>query len=642
MLSKFWHKSGLIFINKYDILLSSMHTKIQMKILDTRIGKEFPLPKYATDGSAGLDLSACIDEKIILSPGETKLISTGIAIHICDPKVAALILPRSGLGHKYGIVLGNLVGLIDSDYQGPLMLSCWNRGDKPFEILPGERLAQLILVPILHADFTIVDEFTATARGDQGFGHTGRTDIMQKQISYQISQARESIFRAYDIRGIVGDTLTPDIVYTIGLAIGSEAQRRKLKEIAIGRDGRLSGPMLLEALAQGITASGCSIINIGEVPTPLLYYAAATLSRSGVMLTGSHNPPDYNGIKIVLGDETLYGAEIQKLYKRIQNQDFVFGRGDEKSVAIIDDYIKRVISDVKLAKKLKIVIDCGNGVGGKVAPTLFKSLGCEVIELFCNVDGNFPNHHPDPSVLKNLEDVINTVRKEKADLGLAFDGDADRVGVITDKGEIILPDRLLMYLAINLLKKYPGAIIPYDVKCTKHLATEIKKYGGQPLMTSTGHSLVKAKMKEVDALLAGEFSGHVFFKERWYGFDDGLYTAARLLELLSKENRSASQIFADLPNSINTPELKIPIKDDTKFDFMAKLVKQIKIPEATLTTIDGLRADFADGFGLVRASNTTPYLVARFEGDDEKALQRIEAIFKEKLLAMDPTLKLPF
>lgn len=620
-----------------------MHTNIQLKILDPLIGDKFPLPQYATDGSAGLDLYACIKEKVVISPNETILIPTGLAIYMADPRVAAIVLPRSGLGHKHGIVLGNLVGLVDSDYQGPLMISCWNRSDKPFEILPGERLAQLVIVPILRASFEIVDEFTATKRGVNGFGHTGRTNIMQEQAYKIVSSLDQSIFRAYDIRGVVGDTLTPDVVYTIGLAIGCAAKKRNSNKIVIGRDGRISGPSLLAALSKGILDSGCDVINIGEVPTPILYYATCTLgTNSGAMLTGSHNPPDYNGIKIVLAGETLYGDAIQDIYKQIISKDFCFGSGTETKVDIIDKYIERIVSDVKLSKPMKVVVDCGNGVGGKVAPTLFRRLGCEVIELFCDVDGRFPNHHPDPSVLNNLKDLIGAVKKEKADVGLAFDGDADRIGVITDNGGIILPDRLLMYFAIDVLKRNKGAIIAYDVKCTKHLAPEIEAHGGIPLMTPTGHSFVKAKMKEFNALLAGEFSGHTFFKERWFGFDDGLYTGARLLELLSASSSKSSEVFALIKDSVNTPELKISIADENKFSFIKQLVECTKIPDAKLITIDGLRVDFKDGFGLIRASNTTPYLITRFEGDDEKALERIKKIVKEKILAIDSSLKIPF
>lgn len=453
----------------------------------------------------------------------------------------------------------------------------------------------------------------------------------------------QSIFRAYDIRGIVDDTFTPDNIYTIGLAIGSEALSRGEHTIALGRDGRLSGPSLSQALQAGIAASGCNVINIGMVTTPVLYYAANTLNtRSGVMLTGSHNPPEYNGIKIVIGGETLFEAAILKLHQRIVSRDLHNGKGNIEEKAIIDDYTKRVVSDIKLQHPLKVVIDCGNGVGGVVAPNLFRELGCEVIELFCDVDGNFPNHHPDPSVPKNLQDIIAAIKKHNADVGFALDGDADRVGVVTNTGEAIASDRLLMFFALDILTRHPGAIIPYDVKCTRHLAMEVAKHGGKPLMTQTGHSLVKAKMKQVGALVAGEFSGHIFFKERWYGFDDGIYAAARCAELLSKDKRSSNDVFASLPNSVTTPELKIPVDDTKKFALMQEIVSKMRFgDEAEVSTIDGLRADFKNGFGLIRPSNTTPYLIMRFEGEDEAALKYITNLFKTKLLAIDFTLQLP-
>jgi phosphomannomutase/phosphoglucomutase len=454
----------------------------------------------------------------------------------------------------------------------------------------------------------------------------------------------QEIFRAYDIRGIVDEGFTDDNIYTIGLAIGSEALERGQHVIAVGRDGRISGPRLLEALVAGVLASGCDVVNVDEVTTPVLYYAAAIMeSQSGVMLSGSHNPPNYNGVKIVIGGETLYGDAIQKLYQQVVKQDFKTGSGKVQQVAIIDDYIKRVVSDVKLTHPLKVVIDCGNGVGGLVAPKLFREMGCDVIELYCEVDGNFPNHQPDPAVPKNLVDLIARVKAEKADVGLAFDGDADRVGVITEKGEIIAADRLLMLFAIDFLSRHPGMTIPFDVKCTRHLAEQITKHGGIPLMYMTGHSMIKAKMRELGSksLLAGELSGHMFIKERWFGFDDGIYVAARFLEMLTKGKKSCSEIFAELPDSVNTPELKAPIAESEKFQFMEKFIKDAKFPGGKISTIDGLRIDYKDGFGLVRVSNTSPYLVMRFEGDTAEELARIQNSFKEELLKIDPKLQLP-
>lgn len=458
-----------------------------------------------------------------------------------------------------------------------------------------------------------------------------------------LPQVTPEIFRAYDIRGVVDKQLTPEAVYTIGLALGSEAQTCGEKTLIIARDGRLSGPILLDALQQGLMASGCDVIDIGMVPTPVLYFATYTLgARSGVMLTGSHNPPDYNGLKMVIAGETLSEQRIQVLYQRIQAKHFLKGEGKLVSKVIVEDYIQRIVSDVKLQRPLKVVVDCGNGVTGKLAPQLLRALGCEVIELFCEVDGTFPNHHPDPSIPENLNDLITAVQKHDAAVGLAFDGDGDRLGVVTNKGEIIWPDRQLMLYAIDVLKRNPGATIIYDVKSTSHLEKIIKQHHGTPLMWKTGHSLIKNKLQATNAMLAGEMSGHTFFKERWYGFDDGLYTAARLLEILAASNKTSAEVFATIPNSINTPELKLLIAEAQKFSFMEKFKQQAKFADATITTIDGLRADFKKGWGLIRPSNTSPYLILRFEANTQTDLQHIQALFRQQLLMLDNTLILPF
>lgn len=460
-------------------------------------------------------------------------------------------------------------------------------------------------------------------------------------MTYPVPQ---EIFRAYDIRGIVDETLTSEVVYAIGLAIGSENRARGENKIIVARDGRLSGPTLLKALTEGLQASGCDVIDIGMVPTPVLYFATYTLAtHSGVMLTGSHNPSNYNGLKIVIAGETLSDERIQALYQRIQTNDFTKGAGTLTShTTIVAEYIQRIISDVKLKKPLRIAIDCGNGVAAAVAPQLFRALGCEVFELFCDVDGNFPNHHPDPSIPENLNDLIAAVKEHQADVGLAFDGDGDRLGVVTNEGEVIWPDRQLMLYAIDVLSRNPGAMIIYDIKSTSHLETIIKQHGGQPLMWKTGHSLVKAKLRETGALLAGEMSGHTFFKERWYGFDDGLYTAVRLLEILAANEKSIGEIFAEIPNSINTPELKLPIAEDEKFIFINEFKRQAKFEDAEITTIDGLRADFKDGWGLVRPSNTSPYLILRFEASNQDSLERIQELFRQQLLMLNKDLVLPF
>ncbi len=427
-----------------------------------------------------------------------------------------------------------------------------------------------------------------------------------------------SIFRAYDIRGVLGKTLNADVARLIGRAIGSEMVARGLSAIAVGRDGRLSGPELSAALIEGLRAAGIDVTDIGVAPTPLLYFAAYHLNiGSGVSVTGSHNPPDYNGFKIVLGGETLAESAIQKLYARIAERDFASGSGKLANRDVSRDYIDRIAGDVQMQRKLKIVIDCGNGVAGAIAPELYASIGADVVPLFCEVDGNFPNHHPDPSDLHNLRDLIMSVKQLKADIGLAFDGDGDRLGVVTANGEVIFPDRVLMLFAQDVLSRNPGATIIYDVKCTGKLQEMILHAAGSPIMWRTGHSLIKAKMRETDAALAGEMSGHFFFKERWYGFDDGLYAGARLLEILASdfEVRSPQAVFDELPKGVSTPELKIEMEEGAHYAFIERFQKTAKFEGARLITIDGVRADWPDGWGLVRASNTTPVLVLRFDAD---------------------------
>jgi len=452
-----------------------------------------------------------------------------------------------------------------------------------------------------------------------------------------------SIFRAYDIRGIVEQTLTVTAVRLIGRAIGSEALQRGRNEIVVARDGRLSGPILVDALIEGITATGCDVKDIGCVPTPVLYFATYYLdTQSGVIVTGSHNPPDYNGLKIVIDGETLSGEGIQDLRERIEAGNFISGSGSVEIINVIPDYIERIRGDISLARPLRVVVDCGNGVAGAVAPDLLRSLGCTLIELYCDVDGNFPNHHPDPSKTSNLTDMINAVRVGHADIGLAFDGDGDRLGVVAADGTIIWPDRVLMLYAMDILARNPGGLIIYDVKCTRHLDRIIRDNGGEPLMWKTGHSFIKAKIRESGALLAGEMSGHIFIKERWYGFDDGLYAAARLLEILGNDMRSSTEIFAELPDSINTPELNVPMREGEPKAFIGRLLENAHFEDAVVSTIDGLRVDFDDGWGLVRASNTTPVLVLRFEADNEAALTRIMDEFRRAMLQVKSDLSLPF
>ncbi|MDR2014475.1 MAG: phosphomannomutase/phosphoglucomutase [Azoarcus sp.] len=451
------------------------------------------------------------------------------------------------------------------------------------------------------------------------------------------------IFKAYDIRGIVGKTLSTDAVRAIGHALGSEAAARGQQAVAIGRDGRLSGPELADALAEGILAAGIDTIDIGCVPTPVTYFAAHHLGvHSCVSVTGSHNPPDYNGLKMVLGGETLFGEKILALRQRISDGNFAHGAGVRRRTDVANDYIARITDDVRLARPMKIAIDCGNGVAGIIAPALFRRLGCEVTELFCEVDGRFPNHHPDPSKPENLRDLIRVLAETDTELGLAFDGDGDRLGVVTKDGEIIYPDRQLMLFAADVLGRIPGAEIIYDVKCTRNLAGWINTRGGKPTMWNTGHALIKAKLKETAAPLAGEMSGHMFFKERWYGFDDGLYAGARLLEILSKHPDS-SKVLKSLPNAVCTPELNIKMNEGEPFELVRRLRKNADFGETTeIITLDGVRAEYADGFGLARPSNTTPVVVLRFEADNDMALGRIQQAFRTAIDSVWPGLQLPF
>ena len=450
------------------------------------------------------------------------------------------------------------------------------------------------------------------------------------------------IFKAYDIRGIVGKTLTNEAAYLIGKAIAARGSKLGVTRIAVGRDGRLSGPELGENLIRGITESGLDVLNVGMVATPMLYFAAIKeCGGSGVMITGSHNPPDYNGFKMMLAGDTLAGEAIQELLAAIQNEQFVSGSGSVTEQNVAADYQAAIVDHIKLARPMNIVIDAGNGVPGAYAGDLFRALGCQVTELFCEVDGNFPNHHPDPAKPENLQDLIKALQNSDAEIGLAFDGDGDRLGVVTKDGHIIYPDRQLMLYAQDVLSRNPGAKVIFDVKSTRLLAPWIKEHGGEPIMEKTGHSFIKSSMKKNGALLAGEMSGHIFFKERWFGFDDGLYTGCRLLEILSRSDNPSAVLNA-LPESSSTPELNIHLAEGSNgHQVIAELAKDAKFEGAQeVITIDGLRVEFADGFGLMRASNTTPVLVLRFEGDDQAALERIQQQFKA-LIESKPGLAWP-
>ncbi|MDY3116230.1 MAG: phosphomannomutase/phosphoglucomutase [Sutterella sp.] len=454
-----------------------------------------------------------------------------------------------------------------------------------------------------------------------------------------------SIFKAYDIRGIVGKTLTEDVVRDIGRVLGTMGKEKGVPSICVGRDGRLSGPSLSKALMEGITSVGMPVMDIGMVPTPVLYFATKHFGNgSGVAVTGSHNPPDYNGLKMMLAGLTLFGEEIQSIGARVNAQDWVLA-DTPAEISVVDaltPYLDKVTNDVKLARPMKVVVDAGNGVAGPVSVKLLRALGCEVVELYTDVDGTFPNHHPDPSKLENLADLKASLMTGDAEVGLAFDGDGDRLGVVTRSGQVIFPDRQMMLFAADILAKHPGAQIVYDVKCTRRLIPWVKEHGGVPVISCTGHSLVKAKLRETGALFAGEMSGHLFFNDgRWPGFDDGVYAGVRLLEILSRE-ANPSAVLDALPTAFNTPELQIPVPDGSNKAIVERLQKGLRFPDATdVITIDGVRAEFADGFALVRASNTTPVLVLRFEGDTPEALERIQTTFMASLCALEPGLVQP-
>ncbi len=489
---------------------------------------------------------------------------------------------------------------------------------------------------------------------DQTLAELQRSQPKPQRVVRDVGDTRQTsqpvtidrgIFRAYDIRGVVGQSLDAGVADLIGQAIGSLMHDKGLEDIVIGRDGRLSGPDLAEGLANGLRKAGRNVIDIGMVPTPVVYFGCYHLRTGcGVAITGSHNPPDYNGFKIVVGGETLSGAAIIDLHARIAEDRLHYSaaQGGMSERDISEDYVERIAGDIQVGQRLKVVVDAGNGVAGVLGPKVLEAIGAEVTPLFCEIDGTFPNHHPDPSEPKNLEALIQMVARLDADLGVAFDGDGDRLGVVTRAGKNIFPDRLLMLFAADVLQRNPGAVIVYDVKCTGRLPAQILRHGGSPLMWKTGHSLIKAKMRETDAELAGEMSGHFFFAERWYGFDDGIYAAARLLEILDAEGRSPDEVFDGLPDGISTPEIKVDAPDGEPHAFVERFLAAAHFEDARLSTIDGLRVDWPDGWGLVRASNTTSVLVMRFDADSTEAMARIQKAFRDQLLAVQPDLMLPF
>lgn len=462
-------------------------------------------------------------------------------------------------------------------------------------------------------------------------------------MGYQQRTIDASVFRAYDIRGIIGTELDANAYYSIGLAFACRMKSMGKTQLFLARDARLSSDELATALRCALLDSGMDVLDIGEAATPVLYYATARGDIDcGMMVTGSHNPAQYNGIKMVLAGKTLVAEDIQALYQLVNEKARVQGVGVLQTQNIIPEYTQRIISDISLKRPLKVVVDCGNGVAGPTIPKVIEALGCEVIPLYCDVDGRFPNHHPDPTIPENLIDLQQAVIKNKADIGLAFDGDADRLGVVTQKAEIIWPDRLMMFYAKHLLHEIPNARIVFDVKCSNHLRAVIEQYKGEAIMCPTGHSIVKSVMREQQAQLAGEMSGHLFFNDRWYGFDDALYSACRLLEYVSQSPESLSEQFQSIPNGINTPELKLPINESEKFTFMEKFIASARFENATCMTIDGLRVEFAKGWGLLRASNTSPYLIARFEAEDAQQLASIQMLFYDALYQLDPNIALAF
>lgn len=467
--------------------------------------------------------------------------------------------------------------------------------------------------------------------------------VPQENIKMMVETVPRELFRAYDIRGLVSSALTPKVMKIIARAVATELIRQGEHQVIVARDGRLSSPLLSRVLKEGLMEGGCDVFDIGLVPTPILYFATQVLPiTSGIVVTASHNPGDYNGLKIVCGGETLTEKQIESIYEVALRGEFTCGKGSYTCQTIVEEYIAAIRDKVKIGKTLKVVVDCGSGAASEVAPRLFRKLGCEVVPLYCDMNGNFPHHHPDPSNINNMHPLVEAVKKEKAQVGLAFDGDGDRLGVVTDAGTIVWPDRQMMLYAENVLKTNKGATVLFDVKCSQHLPQVIKKAGGEPLMWKTGHALIKKKMRETGALLAGEMSGHIFFKDRWFGFDDALYSGARLLEILSQETMSCEEIFNRFPHSINTPEINVPMADDKKKKFMEAVLAKAEDFGGELITLDGLRVHFSEGWGLIRQSNTTPNLVLRFEANSEEALKAIQTIFRRVLLRVEPDLALPF
>lgn len=553
------------------------------------------------------------------------------------PLLIALVIAIAGVGAGLFLVFGDFRRALERNL---LALA----GNQPVD-LPGFAELRQQLQRRLAAGPKPKAEAEPAAETAPALVATTTEELAQivEELEEMPLQMPDTIFRAYDIRGIAAHQLTDEIVYQIGLAIGSEAVERGQQEMIVARDGRASSDAIAEALTRGLRDSGRNVIDIGLVPTPVLYFAAQQLgTQSGVVVTGSHNPAEYNGMKIVIGGKTLSGGAIAALKSRIQERRYSRGKGSYRVEQIDDRYIDYIVNDVAIAQPLKLVIDAGNGATSLIAPRLFQELGCEVVPLYCEVDPTFPHHEPDPSIAANLADLVDAVREKGADVGIAFDGDGDRVAIVTASGEILPADRLLMLLAQDVVSRNPGADVIFDVKCSRNLNAVISSYGGRPIMWKSGHSFMKEKMAETNALLGGEFSGHIFFNERWFGFDDGMYAAARLIEILSTTDPNLDAQLALLPSSISTPEIRIDVDERAKFELIEQLAVRARFGEGKLTTLDGIRVDFPDGWGLVRASNTTPALTLRFEADDDAALDRIKNLFKDQLRAIDPGLDFGF
>ncbi|MFZ9310645.1 MAG: phosphomannomutase/phosphoglucomutase, partial [Arenimonas sp.] len=574
----------------------------------------------------------------VLSHGDTTLASTAEINAVAIAKTPWRVVASAPLAEKGLFSAGGIGELVLALLFVLFSVGCWfapgillRRSGLESPVAAGEdadmTLEQMKQAGVIAAQAPPVPEFNIK-------------ESLQPKVPLE-----RSIFRAYDIRGIIGVNLDPGVACKVGEAVGTILVEKGLRGIVVGYDGRLSSPAMAEGLCEGLASTGIEVINIGQVPTPVVYFAANTGEfTSGISVTGSHNPPDYNGLKIVIDGHTLSGDAIMDIFNRIIEKKIIRAEnpGRIRQQDVIPDYINRIAEDVHIEQPLKVVVDCGNGVPGAVAPQVLRAIGAEVEELYCEVDGHFPNHHPDPSDPKNLLDLIDMVKDSGADIGLAFDGDGDRLGVVTKSGEVIFADRLLMLFAEDVLSRNPGAAIIYDVKCTGALQGHILRNGGSPLMWKTGHSLIKAKMKETHAELAGEMSGHFFFNERWFGFDDGIYAAARLLEILAAVPEGVQAKFDELPKLVSTPELKAEVAEGEQHAFIARFVEQAHFEGARISLIDGVRADWPDGWGLVRASNTTPVLVLRFEANDDAALARIQEAFRAQLLALKPDMVLPF